>query len=131
MDQYGQSCEWLLRLTRTQAAPPGAAQAGFFEAPPGPVHAGSPAAAKVALFGALFAARADVHAVRWENARTRKAGWCPPWHPRVRSPHRSSTAPVTATSIPRSNASMSERETHCVSPSSSNWMVPGTLLMCR
>ena len=55
----------LLKLTRTQAAPPGPAQAGFFEAPPGPVHAGSPAAAKVALFGALFAARTDVHAVRW------------------------------------------------------------------
>jgi hypothetical protein len=49
----------LLELTRTQAAPPGPAQAGFFEAPPGPVHSGSPAAAKVALFGALFAARTD------------------------------------------------------------------------
>ena len=67
----------LLRLTRTQAAPPGPAQAGFFEAPPGPVHAGSPPATKVALFGALFAARNDVHAVRWENARTGKAGWLP------------------------------------------------------
>jgi superfamily II DNA or RNA helicase len=67
----------LLRLTRTQAAPPGPAQAGFFEAPPGPVHAGSPPATKVALFGALFAARTDVHAVRWENARTGKAGWLP------------------------------------------------------
>jgi hypothetical protein len=67
----------LLQLTRAQAAPPGPAQAGFFEAPPGPVHAGSPAADKVALFGALFAARTDVHAVRWENARTGKAGWLP------------------------------------------------------
>jgi hypothetical protein len=67
----------LLRLTRTQAAPPGPAQAGFFEAPPGPVHAGSPPATKVALFGALFAARNDVHAVRWENVRTGKAGWLP------------------------------------------------------
>jgi hypothetical protein len=67
----------LLQLTRVQAAPPGSGQAGFFEAPPGPVHAGSPAAAKVALFGALFAARTDVHAVRWENARTGKAGWLP------------------------------------------------------
>ena len=26
---------------------------------------------------ALFAARADVYAVRWENARTGKAGWLP------------------------------------------------------
>jgi hypothetical protein len=67
----------LLKLTRTQAAPPRPAQAGFFEAPPGPVHAGSPAATKVALFGALFAARTDVHAARWENTRTGKAGWLP------------------------------------------------------
>lgn len=67
----------LLSLTRTQAAPPGPAQAGFFEAPPGPVHAGSPPAEKVALFGALLAARPDVYAIRWENARTGKAGWLP------------------------------------------------------
>jgi hypothetical protein len=65
----------LLKLTRAQAAPPGSAQAGFFEAPP--VHAASPSAAKVALFGALFAARTDAHAIRWENARTGKAGWLP------------------------------------------------------
>jgi hypothetical protein len=63
----------LLKLTRAQAAPPAPAQAGIFEAPPGPVQAGSPAAAKVALFGA----RTDVYAVRWENARTGKAGWLP------------------------------------------------------
>jgi hypothetical protein len=31
----------------------------------------------VALFGALFAARTDVYAVRWENTRTGKAGWLP------------------------------------------------------
>ena len=67
----------LLKLTRPQAAPPGPAQAGFFEAPPGPVHAGSPPGVKVALFGALFAARTDLHAVRWENTRTGKAGWLP------------------------------------------------------
>jgi hypothetical protein len=67
----------LLKLTPTEAAPPGPAQAGFFEAPPGPVHAGSPAEAKVALFGALFAARTDVYAIRWENARSGKAGWLP------------------------------------------------------
>ncbi len=45
----------LLKLTRREAAAPSPAQAGFFEAPPGPVHAGSPAEAKVALFGAMFA----------------------------------------------------------------------------
>jgi hypothetical protein len=67
----------LLTLTRAEAAPPGPAQAGFFEAPPGPVHRRSPAEAKVAFFGALFAARADIYAVRWENARTGSAGWLP------------------------------------------------------
>ena len=67
----------LLKLTRAEAAPPGPAQAGFFDAPPGPVHAGSPPEAKVALFGALFAARTDIYAVRWENARTGRAGWLP------------------------------------------------------
>ena len=67
----------LLKLTRREAAPPGPAQSGLFVAPPGPVHAGSPPEAKVALFGALFAARTDVYAVRWENARTGKAGWLP------------------------------------------------------
>ena len=67
----------LLKLSRAQAAPPGPAQAGFFEAPPGPVHAGSPPEAKLALFGALFAARTDIYAVRWENTRTGRGGWLP------------------------------------------------------
>ena len=67
----------LLKLTRAETAPPGPAQAGFFDAPPGPVHAGSPPEAKVALFGALFAARTDIYAVRWENARSGRAGWLP------------------------------------------------------
>jgi superfamily II DNA or RNA helicase len=67
----------LLKLTRAEAAPPGPAQAGLFDAPPGPVQAGSPAEAKVALFGALFAARTDIYAVRWENDRTGRAGWLP------------------------------------------------------
>jgi hypothetical protein len=31
----------------------------------------------VALFGALFAARTDIYAVRWENTRTGRAGWLP------------------------------------------------------
>jgi superfamily II DNA or RNA helicase len=67
----------LLKLTRAEAAPPGPAQTGFFDAPPGPVHAGSPPEAKVALFGALFAARTDIYAVRWENTRSGRAGWLP------------------------------------------------------
>jgi hypothetical protein len=67
----------LLKLTRKEAAPPAPAQAGFFEAPPGVVHAGSPPEAKVAFFGALFAARTDIYAVRWDNARTGQKGWLP------------------------------------------------------
>ena len=67
----------LLKLTRREAAPPGPAQAGFFEAPPGAVHVGSPPEVKVAFFGALFAARPDLYAVRWENARTGQKGWLP------------------------------------------------------
>jgi hypothetical protein len=67
----------LLKLTPREAAPPGPAQAGFFEAPPGAVHAGSPPEVKVAFFGALFAARTDLYAVRWENARTGQKGWLP------------------------------------------------------
>ena len=67
----------LLRLTPAEAAPPGPAQAGYFEAPPGPVHAGSAPEAKVAFFGALFAARTDVYAVRYENRRAGRAGWVP------------------------------------------------------
>ena len=67
----------LLKLTQREAAPPGPAQAGFFDAPPGPVHAGSPPKVKVAFFGALFAARTDIYAVRWENVRTGQKGWLP------------------------------------------------------
>jgi hypothetical protein len=67
----------LLKLTRREAAPPGPAQAGLFEAPPGAVHGGSPPEAKVAFFGALFAARTDIYAVRWENTQTGQKGWLP------------------------------------------------------
>lgn len=67
----------LLKLTPRQAAPPGPVQTGFFEAPPGPVHAGSPPEVKVAFFAALFAARTDIYATRWENRRSGKAGWLP------------------------------------------------------
>lgn len=67
----------LLDLTPREAATPGPVQPGWFEATPGPVHAGSAQESKVALFSALFAARTDVYALRWENARTGKAGWMP------------------------------------------------------
>jgi hypothetical protein len=67
----------LLKLSPHQAAPPGPAQAAFFEAAPGIVHHLSPQDAKVAFFGALFAARTDVYALRYDNQRTGKSGWVP------------------------------------------------------
>lgn len=67
----------LLELTPQQALPPGPVQTAIFDVPPGPVHAGSPAAAKVAFFASLFAARRDVYALRWENARWGRSGWTP------------------------------------------------------
>lgn len=67
----------LLRMTPEQARPPGPAQTGLFDAAPGVVDAGSPPVMKVAFFGALFAARTDAYAVRWDNVRTGKSGWMP------------------------------------------------------
>lgn len=67
----------LLELSPAQARLPGPVQTGLFDAPPGLVNAGSPAAAKVAFFGALFGARTDVYAVRWQNTRSRRSGWMP------------------------------------------------------
>ena len=46
-----------------------------FDGPP--LDARSAPAAKIARFRSLFAGRSDVYAVRWENARTGKAGWSP------------------------------------------------------
>ncbi|HEX3785694.1 MAG TPA: DEAD/DEAH box helicase family protein [Pseudonocardiaceae bacterium] len=67
----------LLELTPKQAVPPGPVQTGFFEAPPGPVDRRSAPEVKVDFFAALFAARTDIYATRWENVRTGKAGWLP------------------------------------------------------
>lgn len=67
----------LLELTPRRAAPPGPAQTGFFEGSPGPVDRRSGPAEKVAFFAALFAARTDLYATRWENPRAGKAGWLP------------------------------------------------------
>ena len=67
----------MLDLSPRQAAQPGPAQAGFFDAPPGPVHKDSPNDAKVAFFRALFAARTDLYATRIENSRTGWKGWLP------------------------------------------------------
>ena len=67
----------LLALSPVDARRPGPAQLGWFEGSPGPVSARSPAEEKVAFFAAMFGARADVYAVRWENRRTGRAGWAP------------------------------------------------------
>ncbi len=67
----------LLELTPAQARLPGPVQTGLFDAPPGLVNAASHAAAKVAFFGALFGARTDVYAVRWQNTPSGRSGWMP------------------------------------------------------
>jgi hypothetical protein len=67
----------LLDLTPAQGCPPGPVQTGIFDAPRGAVHVGSQPSAKVAFFVALFGARTDVYAVRWENRGRARAGWMP------------------------------------------------------
>jgi superfamily II DNA or RNA helicase len=67
----------LLELTPEQARPPAGAQTGLFLDRPGPVTAASAGPDKVRFFRALFVARADVFATRWENARTGRSGWVP------------------------------------------------------
>src|SRR5882762_1841802 len=57
----------LLELSPGEARPPGPAQTGLFERAPGRVDAGSAPAVKVAFFRALFVARSEVYALRWEN----------------------------------------------------------------
>ncbi len=70
----------LVQLARREPAP-----APNAEAPP--VTVASPAAHKVALFRSLFAGRADVFPLRWENTRTGKSGYAPAcaneWKPGV------------------------------------------------
>ena len=67
----------LLKLTDAEAAPPHGTQAAWFDKAPGSVDARSPLRAKVEFYAALFGARRDVYAVRWESARTGKSGWMP------------------------------------------------------
>lgn len=67
----------LLELSPVQARPPGPAQTGIFDGQPGMVDVTSSPEAKIAFFASMFAARTDVHAVRWENARTGRSGWMP------------------------------------------------------
>ena len=67
----------LLKLTDDEAAPARGTQAAWFDKAPGPVDGRSSSRAKVEFYAALFGARRDVYAVRWENARTNKSGWMP------------------------------------------------------
>jgi len=67
----------LLELTPRQARPPGPTQTAIFDAAPGAVGVDSSPAAKVAFYAALFGARTDVYALRWDNARTGRSGWMP------------------------------------------------------
>ena len=67
----------LLKLTEAEAAPARGTQQAWFDKAPGPVDAHSPSQAKVAFYAALFGARRDVYAVRWENSRTGRSGWMP------------------------------------------------------
>ncbi len=41
------------------------------------MDARSSSKAKVEFYAALFGARRDVYAVRWDNARTGRSGWMP------------------------------------------------------
>jgi superfamily II DNA or RNA helicase len=67
----------LLKLTDAEAAPAHGTQAAWFDKAPGSVDASSPPQTKVEFYLALFGARRDVYAVRWENARSGKSGWMP------------------------------------------------------
>jgi hypothetical protein len=67
----------LLKLTPREVAPPGPGQVGFFDAPPGLVHSGSPPQIKVGLFGKLFAARTDIYASAGRMPGPVGLGGCP------------------------------------------------------
>jgi superfamily II DNA or RNA helicase len=67
----------LLKLTEAEAAPAYGTQTAWFDKAPGPVDARSSSQAKVGFFAALFRARRDVYALRWENERSGKSGWVP------------------------------------------------------
>ncbi|HEX2704995.1 MAG TPA: hypothetical protein VHM65_04495 [Candidatus Lustribacter sp.] len=82
----------LLDLTPEQAHLPGPIQTGMFDSAPGLVDARSAPAAKVAFYSALFGARKDAYAVRWENTRSGASGWMPAvrggWRRGVPAAHR-------------------------------------------
>ena len=67
----------LLKLTESEAAPARGTQTAWFDRVPGPVDSNSSPDAKVAFYAALFGARRDIYAIRWENARRGTSGWVP------------------------------------------------------
>lgn len=67
----------LLELSATEARPPEPAQTTLWHERPGAVTASSTSGEKLSVFSALFTARRDVYAIRWQNARTGRAGWVP------------------------------------------------------
>ena len=67
----------LLKLTDAEASPARGTQTAWFDKAPGSVDAGSSSRAKVEFYAALFAARRDVYAIRWENTRSGRSGWMP------------------------------------------------------
>jgi hypothetical protein len=64
-------------MSDAEASPARGTQTAWFDKAPGPVDARSSSQAKVEFYAALFAARRDVYAVRWENAHTGRSGWMP------------------------------------------------------
>ncbi|CCH76859.1 putative Type III restriction enzyme, res subunit [Nostocoides japonicum T1-X7] len=67
----------LLTLTEQEAKPARGTQTAWFERSPGPVTRDSSPRDKVAFYAALFTARRDVYALRWDNTRTGSGGWLP------------------------------------------------------
>lgn len=67
----------LLKLTEAESSPAAGTQTAWFDKTPGPINTNSSPQDKLAFYAALFGARKDVYATRWENARSGKSGWVP------------------------------------------------------
>ena len=67
----------LLELSASEARAPEPAQTALWHERPGAVTASSAPAEKLSVFNSLFNARREVYAIRWQNARTGRAGWVP------------------------------------------------------
>ena len=67
----------LLELTDAEAAQAHGTQAAWFDKAPGSVDASSSPEAKVAFYAALFGARKDVYALRWETPALGRLAGCP------------------------------------------------------